>query len=54
MPLVHLYKQKPLDSILALQVFFTAWESMSSNVVHLAFFSLVRALAHVTGASGQR
>ncbi len=47
MPFVALYLQKPLDSTLALQVFFTAWESMIIKVVHLAFFSPVRVLAHV-------
>ncbi len=47
MPFVALYLQKPFDFTLALQVFFTACESMIIKVVHLAFFSPVRALAHV-------
>ena len=40
MPLVALYEQKPLDSTLALQVFFVAWESTIIRVVHLGFFLL--------------
>jgi len=35
---------KPLDAILALQVFLTAWESIIIRVVHFGFFGLVRAL----------
>ena len=37
-PFVALYEQNPLDSTLALQVFFTACESMMIKVVHLGFF----------------
>jgi hypothetical protein len=33
--------------MLAVQVFFTAWERMMINIVHLAFFELVAALVHV-------
>ena len=47
MPFVALYKQNPFELTLALQVFFTAWESMMINVVHLAFFLLVDVLDHV-------
>src|SRR4029078_353672 len=50
-PFVDLEKQNPFDSILALQVFFTACESIIINVVHLAFFLAVHALAHVTPSS---
>jgi hypothetical protein len=40
MPFVALYLQKPFDFTLALQVFFTACESMIIKVVHFAFFYL--------------
>ncbi len=46
-PLVPLSKQNPLNSTLALQVFFTACESMMIKVVHLAFFLLVDVLEAV-------
>ena len=39
-PLVALYRQKPFDSTLALQVFLTAWESTIIKVVHFLFFYL--------------
>ena len=45
-PFVALYEQKPLEAALALQVFFTACESMMISVVHRLFFELAAAPLH--------
>lgn len=44
-PIRRFVKQKPFESTLALQVFFTAWESMMINVVQRGFCTCSRTCA---------